>query len=258
MKWTIPSSLFVLVCSVPIYSYLTFTNWGLLFGNLAEVVALLFASYNYLNLLSYYDRNHPLRSVWPPLALGAFTWLLGQCLEIYCEMVLRLIAYGTVADALWVLGYLPLIYGFHRILVYRMEKKNLEWRSFRGIFGLGAILYAAMFMTLILPQLGDSAQPFSQTILDFCYPTLDFVLILQCVLLLKISKRGDEFHQFSLLSMFAFCLTLVGDGILSLISDFQSFVYLSVDAYYFACYFLMAIAAYQHSRRLEKSVARIA
>jgi hypothetical protein len=52
-----------------------------------------------------------------------------------------------------------------------------------------------------------------------------------------------------LVSGIAIIVTLAGDGLISLVKDFHSFVYLTVDVYYYSCYFLMALAADIETRR---------
>ncbi|MCI0416843.1 hypothetical protein L0222_29085 [bacterium] len=250
MKWTIPCFAVVLLCSIPSYFLWSYSTRPLLVGNFAQIAGLVFAFFSYLHLVAHYDKNHPLKSGWAHLALGVFIWLMAQCLEIYCELILNMIAYGTVSDGLWVVGYFPLIMGLQKLLRHRMsQEKSYGWKNFHIVLICSALIYSALFALLILPQLREENQPIAQTLLDFLYPTLDFILILHCLLLWKISSPHSEFFWFSILSAIAFSVTLVGDGILSVVKDFNSFVYMSVDIYYFISYFLMAIAADQEARR---------
>ncbi len=253
MKWTIPSFFVVIIGSIPFFIYLKFTNLGALYGNLANIAGLSFAFYNYLYLSSERSINPQLKTVWSKFGLGAFLWLLGQTIETYCELILRLVTYGTVADSLWLLGYAPIMLGLHRILVMQMNEKNYGWTRFRNLLIPLGILYIVIFVFFIQQQLIDQNQPIPDRILDFCYPTMDFILIVQCVLLMKLSDKNGTFYSFSFLSGVAFALTLVGDAVLSRVQDFQSFFYLTIDIWYFSCYFLMAIAANLHARRLKQT-----
>ena len=192
------------------------------------------------------------------MALGAFIWLMAQSLEIYCEVILNMIAYGTVSDPLWIVGYVPLILGLHKIFRHRYEKSS-NLKTFRAIFVLFAFAYITLFILLIWPQLTEKHQPIAQTLLDFIYPTLDFILVVHCLLLWKISSANSEFYRFSLISAIAFSATLVGDATLSVVKDFKSVTYLSVDVYYFISYFLLAIAADQEARHsLRQASPKIA
>jgi hypothetical protein len=258
MKRTIWILIFLLVCSIPIYGFLSNSSYSFFFGNVAQILGLVFAFFSYTSLLPTYPRNHPIRRAWGQLGLGAFIWLIGQLLEIYCEMILKLIAYGTVADALWVVGYFPLIYGLHTLVVERLKELNQNfWKTFQWVLIFSFVVYIVMFFLLILPQLGDPAQDWAETFLDFFYPTFDFLMMVQCVLLMRVTREDPGSFRFALISAIAFADTLVGDAILSLVKDFNSLVYLSVDIYYFSCYFLMAIAADQKAkfpfREIEKT-----
>ena len=252
MKWTIPAFLFVILCSIPVLGSQKFTSWGATYGNLANIVGLSFAFHNYLFFSS---RPYPfpeLKTIWSNFGLGAFLWLLAQSIETYCELILRLITYGTVADSLWLLGYVPILFGFYRILIFEMRRKNYKWTHFRALLIFAGIAYLMIFVFFIRQQLQSSNQRLSERILDFCYPTLDCILIVQCILIMKASVRSGPFYSFSFVSALAFLMTLVGDGVLSRITDFQSFFYLTTDIWYISCYFLMAIAVAMHYRRLKQ------
>ena len=259
MKWTIPCFVLVLLCSIPSYIFWSYSSRALLVGNLAQVAGLVFAFLSYLHLTSSYDKNHPLKSAWAHMALGTFVWLMGQCLEIYCEVVLNMIAYGTVSDGLWIAGYIPLVLGLYKILHYRITQGANSRKNFRPILILSAFAYIALFTLFIWPQLIEKNQPLAQTLLDFFYPSLDFVLVVHCLLLWRISTANSEFYRFAIISAIAFSITLVGDAILSVVKDFNSMTYLSIDVYYFISYFLMAIAADQEARHsLRQASPKIA
>jgi hypothetical protein len=244
MKWTIPLLLLILVCSIPIYGFSGNSSHAFLFGNMAQIVGLICAFFSYTPLVPTYPRNHPVRRAWSQLGLGVFIWLIGQFLEIYCEMILKLIAYGTVADALWVVGYFPIIYGLHTMLIERLKEEHLPFlKTFRSILIPGLVGYLLILVFFILPQLGDKTQSWAKAFLDFFYPTFDIVMMIQCILLMRISRDSRGIFRFALISTIAFADTLVGDSIISIVKDFDSPIYLSVDVYYFTCYFLMAIAA---------------
>jgi hypothetical protein len=246
MKWTIPVFILVLVCTIPAYFFWSYSSRVFIVGNLAQVAGLVFAFVSYLHLSSNKDKTHPLRSAWGLLALGVFIWLMAQCLEIYCEVVLNMIAYGTVSDGIWIAGYFPLTLGLQKILRYRIsQEKSFSLKRFRPVLLLSGLAFSLLYLLFISPQLKEVDQPIEQALLDFLYPTLDSILIIHCVLLWRICSPNSDCFRFSILSAIAFTITLVGDGILSEVKDFESFAYLSIDIYYFISYFLMAIAADQ-------------
>jgi hypothetical protein len=250
MKWTIPGFIIVLLCTIPSYFLWSYSSRVFIVGNLAQIAGLLFAFLSYLHLATSNNKNNLLRSAWGNLALGAFIWLMAQSLEIYCELVLNMIAYGTISDGIWIAGYFPLTLGLQKLLRYRIsQEKSFSRKRFRPVVLLSGLAYALLFLLFVSPQLKETDQPIEQALLDFLYPTLDSILIIHCLLLWRICTAHSEFFRFSILSAIAFTITLVGDGILSEVKDFSSIAYLSVDVYYFISYFLMAFAADEEARQ---------
>jgi hypothetical protein len=245
MRWSVRSYLLLLFSSIIVYPLSYKTSVPYLFGNFAQIAGLVFAFAAYTRMVPTCAMKSGLRKAWSQCALGAFIWLVAQCLEIYCELVLNLIAYGTVADAFWVIGYVPLIAGFQGFVRHASARQTLPIPRKRLGFLLiaGALLYGLLFFFLIWPQLRQTEQRIAEAILDLTYPTLDFVLMIQCALLMIVSARVEYWRRFSVLSLIAFALTLVGDGILSLVQDFETFLYISIDLWYYSCYFFMAFAA---------------
>jgi hypothetical protein len=253
MKRTVLFFGLLVLCAIPVYGLSSETTRALLFGNIAQLTGLVFMFTSYMRLGDALPRNHPSRSAARQFAFGVFIWILGQSLEMYCELVLKMIAYGTIADAFWVIGYFPMYAAFRGILEDRKRDRNIAgWNYLRKLMILAAVAYAILFYFLILPQLRESSQPMADTILDFLYPTLDFLLIVQCLAIAITSQRGNAFFLFSIITAAGVLLTMVGDAVLSVITDFHSIAYLSVDVYYFTSYFVMAAAADLEWQRRKK------
>ncbi|HJZ11295.1 MAG TPA: hypothetical protein VJ521_04050, partial [Acidobacteriota bacterium] len=200
----------------------------------------------FLHLANISMKSDPLHSAWVRCAFGVFVWLIAQLLEFYCEMVLNLIAYGTIADAFWVIGYFPLILGFHSVVKHAMAGAETFTGKWMLLFFSAA--YVILFVFLILPQ-WQHPQTWGEAVLDFAYPTFDFILLTQAFLVMKSTGSGKPLFRFALLAQASFLLTLIGDAILSLIQNFNSFIYKSIDIYYFSCYFVLALAAEQQAQK---------
>ena len=255
MKWTVPGFIVVLVCTIPSYFFWSYSSRVFIIGNLAQIAGLVFAFLSYVHLASN-SKDHLLRSGWGHLALGAFIWLMAQCLEIYCELVLNMIAYGTISDGIWIAGYFPLTLGLQKILRHRLShEKSFSRKRFRSVLLLFGLAFSLFFWLFISPQLKEVDQPVEQALLDFLYPTLDSLLIIHCLLLWRVCRPNSDCFRFALLSAIAFTIVLVGDAILSEVKDFSSIAYLSVDIYYFIGYFLMAVAADQEARQSLKQAS---
>jgi|GEM_PF-6368816 len=248
-----------LLCSIPVYSLYSETTSALFFGNIAQVSGLVVAFLSYLRLSTSFTRNDAHRGPIFQLAFGMFIWIIAQALEMYCELVLHLIAYGTVSDAVWIVGYFPMFFALHTISTERRKKQSpAEPKKLHTLLGVLLGSYALVFCFFIWPQLQEPNQPFGHTLLDFLYPTLDFILVTQTLLIAKHSKRGSAFRAFGILTAVGVFVTFVGDAVLSIVEDFHSFTYLSVDIYYFGSYFLMALAAdIAFRRRTQETILSV-
>ncbi|HEY4491150.1 MAG TPA: hypothetical protein VI958_04075, partial [Acidobacteriota bacterium] len=201
MKRTLPVFITILALSAFIYPLFSDSRYVLIFGNSAQIAGLIFALLQFLHLANISMKSDPLHSAWVRCAFGVFVWLIAQLLEFYCEMVLNLIAYGTIADAFWVIGYFPLILGFHSVVKHAMAGAETFTGKWMLLFFSAA--YVILFVFLILPQ-WQHPQTWGEAVLDFAYPTFDFILLTQAFLVMKSTGSGKPLFRFALLAQASF------------------------------------------------------
>src|SRR3990172_3667041 len=124
MKWALPTFLGLLILSLPICISWGTTDAVYAYGNILQVFALVFATVSCYNTQYGFPRMDLRRRAWGRLAFGSFIWVIAQILEWYCEAVLHLIAYGTIADCFWTIGYIVLLMGL--FLTLRLQMAGLR------------------------------------------------------------------------------------------------------------------------------------
>jgi hypothetical protein len=230
----------LLICSIPIYFFWGHSPLVPNYGNFLQLIALIFATLACYRAQFIFPRNDPGRIAWGRLAFGSFIWVIAQLLEWYCEVVLRLVAYGTIADCFWTIGYIVLLMGFYQRL--RIQWVRLKTSLMPQILLLTAI-YAVLFYFQILPQLQMSNARFVEKLLDVAYPTFDFAMFAISALLLTIAWALKTPVKTPAAFCAGFALLLYADFILGSSTNVDSPLYVSTDLFYFSTYSLMAIAA---------------
>lgn len=211
------------------------------------MIALFVTAYNlYLTTNAFRPGDAP-RKAWARLGIGMGIWLIGQLLESYCDLVLNQVSYGTVADAFWMLGYFPLISGVY-LFFENFRSTGLPLGNKQGYIAIGAGLaavYAVIFYFIMWPNLSDATRPVIIRILDFSYPTFDFIIIAVASALIRIAwnLRGGSIAKPWVLIGLGFVMTAGADLLLQLSTNIESVAYRAADVVYFAGYFLVALSA---------------
>ncbi len=247
MKLTFPLFiLFLLGCAL-VYSFWGESQFAIYFGNAIQGAALLIAGYNLYLVTDSLRRGDAPRKAWARLGVGMWIWIMGQCLETYCELVLGKVAYGTIADSFWLIGYLPLISGIY-LFFRNFRSTGLSIGSSRGFTVLILIVsgvYASIFAGLIWPHITDPDRRLVVRFLDIAYPTLDFVIIAVASVLIRISlgMGGGSLAKTWFLLCLGFVLTAIADLLLQASEDVSSTYSHMIDVLYFSAYFLVALSA---------------
>jgi hypothetical protein len=247
MNGTLIIFLISLVLSAIVYPKWGGTEGATIFGNVVQVTSLIIASLNLRKLTSTYAPGDFPRKAWGSLGLGMSIWIVAQLVEMYNETILRIVSYGTIADLFWLVGYLPLIYGVFLLLKsLRASGLPLGSRASYAVLIIVLIaLYGLLFQKHIWENLADAQRPLKDKVLDFSYPTFDFVLCSVSVVLLRISwmMRGGSLARAWILLGVGFILLETADILLSSMPALETNASWAMDILYFSSYFLVALAA---------------
>lgn len=257
MKWT-PLIFFVfLIAAAFVYPLYPASPLELWYGAVAQIASLVVAAYNAMLAGSGYGRTDGPRNAWFSLSFGLWIWVIAQFMESYCEMILKMISYGTMADAFWFLGYFPMTYGIWLLVrSYRNAGLPLGKRwTYLAQLGLIVIIYALVFHAYVQGQIMEPKREIEKKILDVCYPAMDFILIALASLLIRFGwmLRGGRVARSWVLLCLGFIVIGVSDLWLSYATDFESSFYRLNDVTYLSAYFLIALAGYYQVRVLKSA-----
>lgn len=247
MRLTLPLYILCLAAGASIYPRWGETPLAIWFGNVAQILALVMAGYNLTATGNAFGRKDAPRMAWFRLSIGIWIWVLAQCLETYCELVLRQVSYGTIADVFWLIGYIPLLSGIS-LLALNYKSTGLPMGSKQSYVFQSAILlalFAAVFFREILPQVEDPDRSVVYKFLDVVYPAFDFVLICVGTVLARVAwqMRGSKLARAWILICVGFFLTGVADVLLSYSTDLNTLTYRILDVIYLSAYFMIAFSA---------------
>lgn len=252
MKSTLAIFLAVLLLSAFVYPFWGVTRGTALYGNLIQFLALVVAAINLWRVKKSFAATDAPRKAWGSLQLGVMIWGIAQLIELRDEVFLQGAHYGGFADAVWLIGYLPILYSLF-LLISDFRSTGLPLGSGSSYVAQSAvllILYALLFQLTIREHLADPGRAITMKILDLGYPTFDFLLFAGGSILLRFSwiLRGGLLGRVWLLLCLGFLMSGVADILFSNLPDLHTAAYRSLDLLYATSYFLIALAAREQSK----------
>jgi hypothetical protein len=188
--------------------------------------------------------------IWLAFTLGMIFWFLGELGWAIYTLVLNVeIPYPSIADAAWLVGYIPLFVAFHGYV------RNFQFTISRKFFTIGALVIGLVcfghFAYFVAPVFADMAGKEALTIAgDIAYPALDLCLLGYSLLALLIFMRGRIAFAWALISSATFMFVLAD----------MLFTYATLQGTYFTGhplelpfhfgYILYALAFYTHTKEL--------
>ena len=188
--------------------------------------------------------------IWLAFTLGMIFWFLGELgWAIYTLALDVEMPYPSIADAAWLIGYIPLFAAFHGYV------RNFQFTISKRLFKLGtaiiAIICFAHFLYFLTPVFADMAGKEATTIaIDIAYPALDLCLLGYALLALLIFMKGR----------IAFAWALISSAVFMFVLADMLFTYTTLQGSYFTGhplelpfhfgYILCALAFYTHTKEL--------
>jgi hypothetical protein len=188
--------------------------------------------------------------IWLAFTLGMIFWFLGELgWAIYTLALNTKIPYPSIADAAWLIGYIPLFVAFHGYV------KNFQFKISRKLYKIGAAVVGFVclgsFAYFAAPVFADMAAREAATIaVGIAYPAMDICLLGYGLLALLIFIRGR----------IAFAWALISSAVLMNVTADILFAYTTFQGTYFNGsplellfhfgYILFALAFYVHTKEL--------
>jgi hypothetical protein len=186
-------SLLLALGAIFVISALLFIFWWdtsiyVLYGNIVQITALALAATNMTGAASAASERGSGWRNWAWIAGGAWMWVLGQLWEAVAELVLKMSAYGTVADCFWVVGLMMFILG----LAGMIRDKSRAGHPPRGILAAASVCSAAAIV-LILQVWQHAFSPqrdFFRSTLDLLYPLFNLTVVCGALVLFSARRQG--------------------------------------------------------------------
>ncbi len=211
-------------------------------------VAVVFAS---LALKRYWGRpDDKFSRIWLFFTLGMIFWFLGELGWAVYTLALNVVTpYPSIADAAWIIGYIPLFAAFHGYV------RNFQFTISRKLFKASAVLIGLVcffsFAYFVTPVFADMVGKEALVIaFDIAYPVLDLGLLGYALLALLIFMKGR----------IAFAWALISSAVFTDVLADMLFTYTTLQGTYYNGhplelsfhfgYILYALAFYVHIKEL--------
>jgi len=196
----------------------------------------------------WYKVRERFSMVWLCFTFGLIFWFVGEAVWMGYTLVWGVeIPYPSVADAFWLVGYVPFfiaLYFYVKIFGSALSKKTLAIS-----IAATAILSLLISITLITPILG-AEEDLLTLIVDFAYPLLDIALFSVSLLGLLIFLNGKLGKSWMLIN--AGILSDVAADILFSYTTAQGIYYTGhlLELLYHFGYLSFLLAFYVHTKEL--------
>ena len=211
-------------------------------------VAVVFAG---LALRKYWGKpDDKFSRIWLAFTIGMIFWFLGELGWAIYTLALNVeTPYPSIADAAWIIGYIPLFAAFHGYV------RNFQFTISKKLFRIGALIIGLVclggFAYFVTPVFAEIAGKEAITLaFDIAYPALDLCLLGYALLALLIFIRGRIAFAWALISSAVFMFALAD----------MLFTYTTLQGSYFNGhplelpfhfgYILYSLAFYVHTKEL--------
>lgn len=179
--------------------------------------------------------------------IGIFLWFLGELLWFWYEAILQIeTPYPSVADILWILGFLPFIGGAAYYLKSIFLPTNSKIKK-TVIFLASVSVFVILTLVLFVPVIKADIS-LIEKIIDFFYPIGDFILFILSLYIATIQLKTGPLGKPWLIFSLAFLLFSVSDMLFSwaTFKDIYGYGYAIdfLDLLYNLAYVLFPIACY--------------
>lgn len=177
------------------------------------------------------------------LFLGLFLWLMGEITwEIYRWFLGIEIPYPSVADLIWISGYIP--FGYFIISLYNRSKIALKTEMKIVSFAFASLMTIIIAFLLLEPVLIYLSNDLVTTFFDLAYPLFDVFLTffsISILFALLMVKRGLNWLPITL----AFVINVVADLLFSYLT-YQEIYFNGhpIDVLWMLAYWIMAYVCY--------------
>jgi hypothetical protein len=176
---------------IPVFEGLLARGLVLGIGTFGKFLFLLVAAFASTRVIGKFEPGTPSRTAWQLLSAGLIAMFLGQTCFVVYQLVLRAEApFPSLADVFFVVAYPLMIAALAMFLrAYTASGFPIGPAAERLWLAAGAALVClAIGYPILMPLVRKPGAPL-ETLLNVLYPTLDFLLLIPTVLLIRIGLR---------------------------------------------------------------------
>lgn len=228
--------------------------------DLIVIAAAVFAAYLATRLWRTYERGETLSMIWGNIAIGLILWATGEI--IWSSDSLwggNTLPYPSLADIVWILGYLPVIFALGLRLFTLKIIPNKGWQL--ATLAIYLLIFFLAIWFILVPIFTDSTttRAFEKTI-NLLYPIGDLIVGFLAVYLVLVLIGGTLFSSWGLIAL-GFLCAAVSDLFYALTIwqgtyqvnpaegvDLGSF---TIDILYVAFYVLVTIGLYRQAKSIN-------
>lgn len=199
------------------------------------------------------ERGEVLRTMWLMLGMGLILWGGGEAIWAVYDLLLEEPESVTLADFLWVIGYIPLFIALY--LRFRTLRASPERGRIIAVVLIAALLIALAAIYVFQPILADEELSSLERIVYILYPVGDLIIGILALLVVFTLSGGALSRPWALIAS-GFLIVAVADllysyaewqgtyqpeGTTNLISGLT-------DVPYYASYLLIVLGLYMQAR----------
>jgi hypothetical protein len=240
----LPAALFMGQAAFPgagFYASAGYAGAAFTLGSLMKPLLLLLSALLAWSCTRRFEADNPIRPAWLRLSLGLTFLLAGQLVLAVYQLVLHIpIPFPSSADVLFVVAY-PLLVAALVAFIRAYEQAGFPTGrpgERRTLGALTALACAVVAVPLLRPILEAQVSGLEKA-LNVLYPTLDFVLLVPTVVLLRLTLRfrGGPVGRIWLVLLLGFVFLCLGDVLFSYLQALgQAALDPLVDAMYILSY----------------------
>ena len=145
------------------------------------------------------------------LAVGVGLWFTAEIIWTSYQVGVGIeTPFPSLADGLWLVGYVPLAYHLYRIY-YTVTRKIVGGDTLVVLSAIVGVILA--FLLYLIFGLSSQHQGVLELIINLAYPVLDAILLIPAIVILWSFRRGEPaYTHWVMISLFIISVTVADIG----------------------------------------------
>jgi len=202
-----------------------------------------------LYVVKFYGLSSFEGRVWLFITIGMGFFCIGEGFFVYYDLFSDEAPFPSIADAFYLLAYLPLTIGF----IYKAKYAKVQWEMKKNVM-IGGILFIFLVSTIIfvvIPIIQDDTYGFIETAVSLAYPSLD-VILLAFALFVAFYWGASVAKGWYFISVGIICMAIADTLFAAL--EWQGHYFYPIDLLFMLNYLLIAAGAFYQKKLHEEFI----